>query len=679
MKYYKYLKDASFLKKIDNLQVREQYVKITVLDFYERPIEEIQGKVTSGTISLNGSSAIRRTCNLTMVATEYDNGYENADNLISINKKAQIEIGIKNTLRNYVSHYGDVIWFPLGVYVITSKSISHSLEGVTITLSLKDKMCLLNGECGGTLPAAINFKEVEVMTSDGSFINQYPTIYQIIQELVSHYGGEQLGKIIISDLDLKAKQIKKWNGENPLYIVENTVDGKISYTLTTTKPTDGIYTKYDKGSNVGYEYVDFIYPGELTSNIGESVVSVLDKIKNTLGNFEYYYDIYGNFIFQEIKDYLNTSKAAIDLNNMNKENYSIDISNGKSVYVFDTSNLISSYSNAPKYNMIKNDFVVWGERESATGNKIVIRYHLAIDKKPETGNEYTVFFYKQNGVTVATIPVIVNSIAGLEGLEGVTYFIPSTQDIEVIDGEKRIYGTVYLCLNSTFKPISGATYVNIVETKDWRTELYYQGLSAQSLGNETNHYFAELSEEWPRIYDIRNNCFNEDYINDPSNIIYYLDFIDSDAAIGEFNVNNIGRRTKAINDNSINCLFEPAFPDLVILEKGIAANESIIKECDAQGQSWTQTESGIYNALVVGTSYNSAYGEIRNQLYQCSSYNESITVQAMPIYYLEPNTRITVIDPASGIGGDYIIKSISLPLTVNGTMSLSCTRALQRI
>ena len=43
------------------------------------------------------------------------------------------------------------------VYVVTSNSISHSDTGLVASLQLKDKMCLLNGECGGTIPAATVF------------------------------------------------------------------------------------------------------------------------------------------------------------------------------------------------------------------------------------------------------------------------------------------------------------------------------------------------------------------------------------------------------------------------------------------------------------------------------------------------------------------------------------------
>ena len=75
----------------------------------------------------------------------------------------------------------------------------------------------------------------------------------------------------------------------------------------------------------------------------------------------------------------------------------------------------------------------------------------------------------------------------------------------------------------------------------------------------------------------------------------------------------------------------------------------------------------------------SAYYEIQKELYQYISYNEQVNLTTLPIYYLEPNTRITIRDTASGIFGDYIIKTISIPLDITSTMSISCTRALERI
>ena len=83
--------------------------------------------------------------------------------------------------------------------------------------------------------------------------------------------------------------------------------------------------------------------------------------------------------------------------------------------------------------------------------------------------------------------------------------------------------------------------------------------------------------------------------------------------------------------------------------------------------------------LAIGGVLKSAYEEIRTELYQYTTYNEQISLTTLPIYYFEPNTRITVEDADSGISGDYMIKSISLPLDANGMMTLSCSRALERI
>jgi hypothetical protein len=46
---------------------------------------------------------------------------------------------------------------------------------------------------------------------------------------------------------------------------------------------------------------------------------------------------------------------------------------------------------------------------------------------------------------------------------------------------------------------------------------------------------------------------------------------------------------------------------------------------------------------------------------------------------LEPNTRIHLSDPETGIEGDYIISRISLPLTYNGIMSITATKAVKNI
>jgi hypothetical protein len=56
-------------------------------------------------------------------------------------------------------------------------------------------------------------------------------------------------------------------------------------------------SKVEYGQTAGYRLTDLTYAGDLISGIGESVTSILDKIVSMLGNFEYFYDLSGRFVF----------------------------------------------------------------------------------------------------------------------------------------------------------------------------------------------------------------------------------------------------------------------------------------------------------------------------------------------------------------------------------------------
>ena len=676
-----YLRDKDFLKIIDRSSFKEEFAKITILNWQERPIDEIQGKVSSGTLNINGSSSLRRTCNLTILIDENNSNITSVKNSLSINKKIKLDIGIKNNTSQY-SEY-DIIWFPLGTYIISSVSITNTNSQITsASLQLKDKMCLLNGECGGLLPASVTFSSYDTLDANGAYQTEQPTIYTIIKYVVNYFGGEQLPKILISDVDERVRKVMKWTGSNPLYITQYTsTTSGVQYGATTDKEqvdkalaagTIDSYTEYKSGQDVGYIYTDFIYPGELIGDAGNSVCDILDKIKSALGNYEYFYDLDGNFVFQEIKNYLNTSKSTNDLNNMEQNDYLIDITKGKSVYTFNDSFLISSYSNAPQYSMIKNDYIVWGMREDATtGATYPIRYHLAIDTKPQIGNTYKVFFYEDpdDGIRKAKRPIQFSTRNEFptQGAEDTFYLALDTNTIYKWDTEQNDY-------------IMFATQTKDITTTDWRTELYLSGTQAEGFSLDTNNYYTELNNEWPKMYDIENGEFYEEYEKDPSSLDYFLDFIDSSAAIGELSISNIGKRSKIVVDEDINCIFEREIPNLVMID---ASQDSAIvteqrEEAQRKGQDYIQVSGAIYNLLATGGTQNSAFERVKELIYQYTSYNESITLQCLPIYYLDVNQRITVNDTKSNIYGDYMINSISIPLNISSMMTISATRALER-
>ena len=371
---YIYLKDSAFLKEFDKIKLKQQIVKIIVLDFKENPIQQIQGKITGGSITLDGSSSMRRTCNLSLVLNEEDYKEYNIKSLLSINKKIEVLIGFKNTTNQYIEY--PILWFPQGVYAIISINFVHDVNGISISLTLHDKMAFLNGECGGILSSSVVFNEIEDIDQDGQISITQPTVYQIIQQLVNHFGGQQIGKIIISDIDNKIKRVMKWTGSTPIYIYQSeTLENGLSTVKADTNYQELIngltqqqierIKTYSYGDDIGYILTDFSYPTELIGNAGDTVVTILDQIKNVLGNYEYFYDLEGNFIFRQIKNYLNKSFSNIKLNQLNANNYLADYTNGKSVYIFDDNEIIMAYSNNPQYQNIKNDFVIWGKKRAS--------------------------------------------------------------------------------------------------------------------------------------------------------------------------------------------------------------------------------------------------------------------------------------------------------------------------
>ena len=126
--------NKDFLLSLDLDRNKIIYARITSLDLLERPREIIEGEVTSGSINIDGASAIRRTCQLSMVSSDVIIN----DYYWSLDTKFKLEIGVQN---NVDPSYPDIIWFKQGIYIITSFSQALSSSNFTINISGKDKMC----------------------------------------------------------------------------------------------------------------------------------------------------------------------------------------------------------------------------------------------------------------------------------------------------------------------------------------------------------------------------------------------------------------------------------------------------------------------------------------------------------------------------------------------------------
>lgn len=405
------LYDKEFLNELFSKKKRWIYARVTALTQQEKPIEYIEGKITGGTINIDGASSVRRTCSLTLIAQDVNIN----DFYWGVKNKFKLEIGLKNEIN---SKYPDIIWFKQGLYVTTSFSTSYSINNYTINISGKDKMCLLNGDLAGALPHTTDFGIEEYYDKEKN-ITTYTSvpIRRIIQESLQNFGNELPQNIIINDLEDAGLNLLEYRGDVPMYMFRNVTTGnfdnitfnantpcKIGDKDTTISDDNIIYdnlvnlsegqqativligatnytiAKFEYGSIPGYELTDLVFAGDLICNVGETLTSMLDKIKNMLGEFEYFYNVDGKFVFQKKQTYVDVYWNDIEKGDEIYANAAVNKSTP--IWSFSDSQLISNFQNTPNILNLRNDFAIWGKKKTTSGTEIDIHMRYAIDKKP---------------------------------------------------------------------------------------------------------------------------------------------------------------------------------------------------------------------------------------------------------------------------------------------------------
>lgn len=884
-----------FLYSLNKIINQKQYVKITLLNWEEDPIKEIDGIISSGSISKDGNSSVRRSCSL---SCSVDGGVYNIDNIemdFSLNKKIFIEIGIKNTTNKYLEY--PILWFPQGVFYINSFSVNSSTSSaVNLNLSLKDKMCLLNGDIAGELPSTVQFDTMTTQLADGSISEQKVLYYNIIIELLNHWGNEDLNNIIIQDVPLRIRKIVQWWGDSPIYLkqggfdnIENDDIDTASYSISIDVPEDKEnWSEYSKGDDIGYVYSDFVPVEEIVGTAGNTICSILNTIKSQLGNYEYFYDVFGIFHFREIKNYLNETQASTILqesSNMGRHvnlnegqflldggsetQYLIETTIPKTVYSFNSNENLTSISITPNYNNIKNDFIIDGIKQSTQSNsQYSLRYRCVIDEKPEIlgideNNRpyYGVFdnliyytypeeyngeiiaetnkigcfyefwnesengsylslpnigvtdqiyrleennfstFWRWNGTSYQRVYLnlqedemenynfqfySINSIKKLLSLyqdlkseiieinkkysdstqirenelnilkdnflEKLNYTIETfsekinnwilQQEINLFDDnidaiietlkniliennitenqeeqeenneiEELTFSLIRepILYSSSLKDFQTQKILGPYYAYDWRTALLIYGLQANVNGTDPGPYFGDLEFFWPEEYDLRREkqCFygekenNSVYYKTLTSGKFYFDIIDaSSSSLGQFSVQNIGRRIDVTINDKINCLFTPEIPNLIFLNTDnpmanwsenttITELRTVIditemlneqrQECINNGQPYIQVPNEIYDNLIIGGYLNDAYSALRYELFLHTSYQKVASITALPVFHLEPNSRVSLSDPTTNTYGDYIIQNINLTLGPGANLSATLNEALERL
>ena len=790
------LLDNIFLEKLFTAYDREIYAKITALNFDEFPTEEISGKVTGGCINVDGTSACRRTCSLTLVANEVNIN----DYYWGLNTKFELQIGLTNRIDE---KYPDIIWFKEGIYLITTFSTALGTSNYTINIQGKDKMGLLDGTVGGSLTAlSYDFGREDYTDENGVSHRRKLPIRDIVTELIHEYAHEPWENIIVQDLDDFGVELLQYRGTatNPLYLFFNinsqeveqmTLDGsftvykgrQISCTIsnienivfevndkgeeikgkyynlnelyTVSNPTAFKLNRNDEeenyyiikittGQTCGYRMTDITYAGDLIANVGETVVSVLDKICKMLGDFEYYYDIDGKFIFKRKNQYIYKSFNHHTTTESSQSYVENSAYISPTVWDFTGSTLVTSFNNTPNLSELKNDYSLWGTRKSLTGNDLPVHLRYAIDKKPtyyktlrgdaygtttfrdqirdqitkEAHDEETInrrIEEKLKDIIIVDWREIIYQMAidyrrfnhcddfGLKVQEvngkqfdgkyiyprGVTgyeqYYIDMEGFWRQIYCPQYDYTTITLSENQYINAKPGEYFVKYWNTDDencYEARYLYKDITTADLTYNdisngvlhtvsspynltTTYYYKPDPNEWI-------NGWNPIVDNSPESLNFWFDFLDDGGDIERYGTSFVGDRPKAVNDSMIKSIYFRETPTLIFTDNIANIDKKL-------GYSYLQYSPAMASLFTMSAQGKDAIDVLYEHLYKNSYCIESVTVNALPIYHLEPNNMINILDTRAGINGTYVMTKFTLPLTYNGTMSITATKAVEEI
>lgn len=649
---------AEVLKYIDSLTDRTEFTAVEVFNNKDECLARIEGDATGGTLSLTNQSSVRRTGSLNLLVPEYERGMygmdimhevTNMETLISMNKIVRVWKGIEDTA-GYLDKDGNswsqkdagskrpgIFWFNMGTYLLSNASVTYNNQGIQVSMKLNDPMARLNGEAGGTIASKVQHSPIDTeKLKEGKIVidSTLPTTKTIVETVLKDFGGfketDLQGAIDIPE-DYKA--IVHWAGKDALMIQQ------VSNLWRIAKAPDSVpegWIKIPAGGYMGYMTKPFVYPTKsespFTSEAGSTVSAVLDTIKNTLGNYEHFFTPEGKYRFQPIQNYVTKGMPQDDITEALDAKYFYTPAEDLKIYSLQDAKIITAYTNAPQYNQIKNDFMVIGKHPELESS---LRYHVTLERRiPANEKRYWTIQWAKDDKDIA-----------------------------------RVYDT---------------TKGSVIDCGDnYRLKKYLQIIA----DNDQTAFGKEIREEFPKMFDIENMQWRFDPASPArDSLLYWFDIIDSRSIagdIGQFGVETIGRRTKVIPDDQVNCLFTSYMPERDLLEDTYwifgEYKDGRFVQYNKSTEEGKKAIDDIKNKIGIGITRIPAEDYIRASLHQYLSYNENITINAVPIYHLDVNQLIYVENNESAIQGNYIIDSISYPLNFDGLMTINARKMMTMV
>lgn len=287
-------------EQIDVLKqtLRNKRLKIELLDSNMRTVDSIEGHAIGGSITANANNDIRRTGNVQMsipispqtttLLDQLDGFTLEIGGKIWLDKYIKIKVGIENIL----SPTNEIVWYPLGVFLINKPSRTFSATEYSLSFECIDLMSKLTGQRQGQLTGTTTIIEKgHYETKDGKQVYIRTKLADAIISTITELGG---------------------------------------FSKYSIYPIPDIY-----------QYL----PYDIKVGVGSTVYDILKQLMQIISTWQMYFDLDGTFIVQSIPSGENAIVYDIDEQQYINNTSSADFENVKNqIVVYGRVNNLSYYT-----------------------------------------------------------------------------------------------------------------------------------------------------------------------------------------------------------------------------------------------------------------------------------------------------------------------------------------------
>ena len=550
-------------------QARELHAKINLLNFNFQTVDELSGVVLpSSTYSIDSTSDIRRTCNISLIPI--DSSFDIAEgNKIWLDKYIQVYIGIKNILTD------EIIYTNMGIYLVDNPTRVYDPTNNTMTIKGVDLMAKMTGLRNGNLEG----------------------IDYVIPS------GYNVRKAIIAAISLAG------------------------------------FTKY---SCVECPYT---VPNQITIESGGTVYDILKKLQEiTAEQYQMYFDVDGVFHYDKVPNGVNDQVVVDD-----------DIWNA----------VLIDYSISNDFDNIKNHIEVYGKTHDikyygGTATVSGSQISCSISTLKKLRKNIKLGFTMPETFTLGSNPTL--KVTGYNSTAFTAYPIMNDVGTTHIASTQFVAGKYYVC-----KMILGDDYATLATSSTVSNNV-------ATLNSTINEYDVTISSITAytngMTFTFKTPSTGCDVAYNPTIRVNALDALE------------IQSPTLLENDTSYTVTVTIQSDDtskMYFYFMGEVNPSGVAEETNPESPFYINGTMGSVRLVLQGGDYDNIYtselAQIRAnwELYNYCRLQDSITIDVIPLYWLDVNTLISITLPnkqGTSTTEEYLVKQISTTLDITGTQSI---------